>query len=261
LPLEDFVANGHVLFVRTLGIVDVLRPQVFQSPEAPELLELLLGPLDAAATQGSHPICQQLEALATQFGDFVAHAAAPHLNLLVPHQDALDRIANVWPALRKLPQLLREPAQSSSVHRRPQDLLPSSQIATVRAKLRAALEGGDWHGELHHTLEDIRQASLQEIFLEELLALTASSSSIASLVYTLLGQMLYVSPKHTERVVMDVLTNLQSSKPHVQRTAQEAVTLLYRHAWQYREELLMALFNGGEQAMPTLREILVGETV
>ena len=89
-----------------------------------------------------------------------------------------------------------------------------------------------------------------------------AAPTTASVVYTLLLRMLYVDPRAADKVIMHVLNNLRSPKPHVLSASQETVTSLYPYAEEHRQEILTCLFNTGHPgAMPVLKEILVGETM
>jgi len=263
------VAQGHLaLFVRTVGILETLRPQVFGMEGMAVLLGMILDPLDAAAQASSTAARDHLVPFVSQTAAFLAHAAMHDTALLTPHGAVLKHISMAWPAVPKLAAVSRcVNAQTGVCACAPEGDGTAShrEVESVRARLCAVhSEGVSALVDAEHALAQLEQASRQEpqillSLLEELLGLTSTGLPVMAKSYTLLVKMLSADAEAADRVSRQLVINLMSRDETVARAAEGAAVDLYPYLGAMRQELLMRLFDAGQKALPTLSRIVTME--
>jgi len=123
-----------------------------------------------------------------------------------------------------------------------------------------------WEARVYSLMEELDKASLKQpsllpCLLDELLSLTGGRSPAMPLAYRLLVRLLYLEADAGPRVTRSLLANLRSHKDDVVVAALGASSDLYPYAGALRPEVLAAIFDAGERALPFLRQILTAEAL
>eukprot|EP00026_Physarum_polycephalum_P001658 Phypoly_transcript_01660.p1 GENE.Phypoly_transcript_01660~~Phypoly_transcript_01660.p1 ORF type:complete len:1059 (+),score=226.04 Phypoly_transcript_01660:1-3177(+) len=264
IAAHEFVArNYHRLYLHVLGILDILRPTVFESPALPGILTTyfeLLGP--------NQKQNKQLMGLIGKFVDFLCHFAleCEDVDVISRHSHQLKNTLQVYPDLKKIGFLLEILVNRyTHIGAHTANTLSQQEVDEVREKL-------DFPEDVTHevpvtrvvnTLQDLDKLSLRSppalrYFVHSFMKLLWSKdANVRPLAYKLVIRYISHNPRDATWVISEYLQVLSSPDFLVAKQALEYAPEFYQFSLDQSEYFIQRLFAaGGKAAVPHLRKII-----
>lgn len=269
LSLEEFIKQQHhVFFTYVLGVLNTLRPAVFQSSALKSILQTYF---DFLATIQSPK--KEISSFVGNLVDFLCHwvlyvnnnsnsANTDALNLLLQHKSLLLNIAGFFPKKQKkfdlLFAILDQKLQQAEVSPSP---LSDEDLQKVRSLLRSAVNDPGKVDALKSVFAELDKATLRvpsllgTIYEDVLPYLAHKDYLLRQVTFQLALRYADYTPATATRVVNAYLLCLDSDNEDIKRQALQFAADFFPFA-DDKEVFLLQLFKLGRMAATELKKIL-----
>ena len=224
-PTEFVTRQHHRVLIHVLGILDALRPSIFDSSDLEEVLNNCFALLES--TDSFH---KPLLFLISKLADFLAQYISLYPGALSTRLSLLTKIAELYPEVKKLGLVCEMLKQPHMVPVEQTAVISSLEISATRAKLAgaenvvtAALQELD--------KSSLRTATLLRHFVTDLSALTMHHlQTIREISHKLLLRHIQQSSQDESALVSVVLACLRHPNPEVVSSALSFVVEYFQFA-------------------------------